>query len=300
MLLSLSPNIENLSAKNKKIIDLVRGIKLEKLEEEPSIGPIESLGRFSFWFARETVAMLSFVGEFMANLVGTFFMPLKFRLTSCFNHIVKTGINAVPIIFLIAFLIAVVLTYQGSIQLKKFGADIYTVDLVVISVLREMSALLVAIMVAGRSGSAFAAEIGVMKVNEEVDAMRTIGLNPFEVIVLPRAIALILVLPLLTFIADIAGILGGAVAVKGLLGISYDQYFARVESFVSIKHFWVGIIKAPFFGAIIAIIGCLRGLQVSGSSESVGKLTTQAVVESIFLVIVADAIFSILFVKIGI
>lgn len=255
-------------------------------------------GAVTAW--KETLALLRFIGETSATLVRCLLNPRRIRFDSIVRHVDETGIDAIPIVSLIAFLISVVLAYQGAEQLRRFGAEIFTINMVAVSVLREMGVLLTAIMIAGRSGSAFTAEIGVMKVNEEVDAMRVIGLNPFEVLVLPRLLALMLTLPVLTFIANLMGALGGGIICYTLLDIPPVQYLEQFRNSVKMTDFWVGMIKAPVFGFLIAVVGCMRGMEVSGSAESVGRLTTVSVVHSIFLVLLADALFSILFTKLGI
>lgn len=244
--------------------------------------------------------LISFIGEIAAGFGRCIRSPSRFRLISLMHHIDRSGVSAMAIVGLISFLISIVLAYQGATQLRQFGAEIFTIDLVAVSVLREMGGLLAAIMIAGRSGSAFTAEIGTMQVNEEIDAMKTLGLNPVEILVLPRVAALMIVLPLLTFFADIMGLLGGALISLQLLDVSLTQYLGRLREAIGPWTFWIGIIKAPFFAFLIATVGCLRGLQVSGSAESVGRLTTVSVVESIFLVMIADALFSILFSNLGI
>jgi phospholipid/cholesterol/gamma-HCH transport system permease protein len=193
-----------------------------------------------------------------------------------------------------------VVAYQGADQLRRFGAEIFTVNLIGVSILREMGVLLTAIIIAGRSGSAFTAEIGTMQVNEEVDAMRTIGLDPIEVLVLPRVVALVIALPLLTVFADLMGLMGGALMSFMVLDISFDQFAERFKTVIPMWSFWVGMIKAPVFGLAIGLVGCREGLGVSGSAESVGKQTTRSVVVAIFLVIVIDAAFSILFAYVGV
>jgi phospholipid/cholesterol/gamma-HCH transport system permease protein len=205
------------------------------------------------------------------------------------------GVNALPIVGLLTFLIGVVLAYQSADQLRRFGAEIFTVNLLGISILRELGVLITAILVAGRSGSAFTAQIGTMKVREEVDALQTIGMDPIEVLVLPRMFALVIVLPLLAFYADIMGLLGGAIMSLVALDISMVQFLQQLKAWTTLWTFWIGIIKAPVFAFLIALVGCFQGLRVEGSAESVGRLTTQSVVQGIFLVIVADAIFSIIF-----
>jgi len=289
------------TAEQKKIVEVVNSaLPLAQAEKTKGLDFVQNIGKIAMEKTEHSKAIVSYIGEFGIVLLRTILNPMRLRFTATTHQLMQAGIKALPIVALIAFLIAVVLVYQGSVQLTKFGADIFVVDLVSISILREMGVLLTAVMIAGRSGSAFTAEIGVMKVNEEIDAMRTMGLNPLEIVVLPRVIALIIILPLLTFVANLAGLYGGAFAANSLLDISYTTFFDRVQSAVKINHFWVGMIKAPFFGIIIAMTSCMRGMQVSGSSDSVGRYTTKAVVETIFLVFIADAIFSILFVKMGI
>jgi len=243
--------------------------------------------------------LLGFFGLLMAALFRALRNPSRLRVTPLIYHMEQVGFNAVPIVALISFLIGVVLAYQGATQLRQFGAEIFTVELVSISVLREIGILLTAIIVAGRSGSAFTAQIGSMKLHEEVDAMRTLALDPMEMLVLPRVLALMLVLPMLGFIADMMGLLGGLMMCWAVLDIMPGAFIERVEEWVPLSHFWAGLIKAPFFALMIGLIGCFEGLKVEGSAESVGRLTTKSVVESIFLVIVVDAIFSIYFAEIG-
>ena len=240
-----------------------------------------------------------FIGRVSLCFFRNILRPRHFRLTSIVRHVDETGIYALPIIGLLAVMISMVITYQGAVQLKKFGADIFTIDLTVISLLREMGVLVTAIMVAGRSGSAFAAEIGVMKLRDEVNALTTMGMDPIEVLVLPRVIALMVTLPLLTFLADVIGLLGGGLMSLSLLNVSFEQYFQRVQEVATPTMFFIGMIKAPVFAFVIAIIGCYQGLNVSGSAESIGKRTTLAVVQAIFIVIMTDAIFSIIFSKVG-
>ena len=239
--------------------------------------------------------IFAFIGQVTLRFISNLAHPRHFRPASIVRHIQETGIAALPIVGLLGVLMTMVVTYQGAIQLRRFGADIYTVDLTVISLLREMSVLITAIMVAGRSGSAFAAEIGVMNLRDEVSALRTMGMDPIEVLVLPRVIALLITLPLLTFLADVIGLLGGGLMSLSLLNLSFDQYFGRVADVATPNMFFVGMIKAPVFAFIIAIIGCYQGLNVTGSAESVGRRTTLAVVQAIFAVIMVDGLFSIAF-----
>ena len=245
-------------------------------------------------------ALIGFLGTVTLTFLAVLVKPARMRVTSLVFHMQKTGIDALPIVGLLAFLIGVVLAYQGADQLARFGAQIYTVNLLGISVLREMGILITAIIVAGRSGSAFTAQIGTMKVNQEVDALRTIGLEPVEVLVLPRVLALVLVLPLLTFYANIMALLGGGIMVWTLLDIPPDAFLRQLQASVNLNSFLVGMVKAPIFAFVIALVGCFEGLCTGGNAESVGTQTTRAVVEAIFLVIVLDALFSIFFSYIGV
>jgi phospholipid/cholesterol/gamma-HCH transport system permease protein len=223
--------------------------------------------------------------------------PRHLRVASIARHIYETGIQAIPIVSLIAFLISVIIAYLSAQQLRQFGAEIFTVDLVAIAVLREMGVLLTSIIVAGRSGSAFAAEIGVMQLNDEVDALKSMGVDPFEVLVLPRLIGLLIALPLLTIVADAMGLAGGALLSSLLLDISLTQFIPRLQDALAPTTFWAGLIKAPVFAVLIAMVGTYRGMQVRDSSRELGRLTTVAVVQSIFLIIFADAVFAVVYVE---
>lgn len=250
--------------------------------------------------AHTTRDIVSFLGLVLETLLRTALDPRRLRVTSTVYHMEQTGLNAVPIVCLITFLIGAVMAYQGAEQLRRFGAEVFTVNLVAAGFLREIGILLTAIMVAGRSGSAFTAQIGSMKLREEIDAMRTMGLDPVEVLVLPRVVALIVMVPILGFIAAMMGLSGGGLVVWLELGMSPAMYIERLYEAASFWDGAVAFVKAPFFGLMIGLIGCFEGLKVEGSAESVGQRTTASVVESIFTVIVVDAVFSILFVKLGI
>lgn len=275
---------------------------LPEPQKEPEVQPMRGLraglagiGRFAVREKQQNLAALAFLGRIISSLVRVVPYPRRWRFKDIAHHIYATGLQAIPIVTLIAFLISIVLAYQGADQLARFGAKIYTVDLVAISVLREMGVLLTAIMVAGRSGSAFAAQIGFMKINEEVDALATMGFDPYEILVLPRIVALVIVLPLLTLLADLMGMVGAGFLSVYMLDLSLTQFFHRAIDSIGLNTFLVGIVKAPAFAFLIGFIGTMRGMQVSGSAESVGQQTTNAVVQSIFLVIMADALFSIVF-----
>jgi len=241
---------------------------------------------------------LAFLGRIVTMFLSAGRSLKRLRAPSIARHVYETGVTAMPIVALIAFLISVIVAYLGADQLRKFGAEIYVVDLVTIAVLREMGVLLTAIIVAGRSGSAFAAEIGVMKLNEEVDALRAIGMSPIEVLVLPRVIGLVIAMPVLTILADAMGLLGGGLLSAWLVNIPASQYLQRMQEAIATTTFWAGLVKAPVFAALIAAVGTYRGMQVRGSSRELGRLTTVAVVQSIFLVILADALFAVVFVEI--
>jgi phospholipid/cholesterol/gamma-HCH transport system permease protein len=244
--------------------------------------------------------LVGFFGLVTVTLLRTILRPGRLRAVSLVAQMERTGVGALPIVGLLSFLIGVVLAFQGAGQLRRFGAEIFTVNLLGIGILRELGVLLTAIIVAGRSGSAFTAEIGAMEVNEEIDAMRTLGLDPVEVLVLPRLIALVLVLPLLAAYADFMALLGGGLMSWAALSIPPPLFIRQLHQAVWQWTFWVGILKAPFFAATISLVGCHAGLQVSRSAESVGRLTTLSVVRSIFLVIIIDAAFSILYSRLGI
>jgi len=215
------------------------------------------------------------------------------------HQLEETGLTALPIVGLLAFLLGIVLAYQGADQLKRFGAEIYTIDFLGVGFLREIGGLVTAIIVAGRSGSAFTAQIGTMRVNEEIDAMQTLGLNIAEVLVLPRVLGLVISLVLLTFFADVVGIVGGMVMTYVNLGITIPQFMRELEGAINLHTLLVGLIKAPVFAFMIAVVGCFEGLRVERNAASVGKLTTRSVVESIFLIIACDAGFSIMFSVLG-
>lgn len=247
-----------------------------------------------------TLELVSFLGQVVATMFNIALHPSRLRLTSLVHHCQEIGVSAVPIVSLMAFLIGVVLAFQGAAQLRQFGAEVFVVDLIAISILRELGILLTAIIVAGRSGSAFTAAIGSMKMREEIDAMRTLGLDPVAILVVPRVLALILMLPALGFIADISGLIGGALMSWIELGVSPAVFQSRLVANTDVWHFSVGMIKAPFFALIIGIIGCYEGMMVGGNAESLGRLTSASVVLSIFMVIVMDALFSVFFAVVGV
>lgn len=251
----------------------------------------------TFW--RDTIALVAFIGLVLSSGLRVILMPRRWRITSTFFHIEQTGFNALPIVSLLCFLVGAVVAFLGATVLKEFGASVYTVELVGYSFLREFGVLLTAIMVAGRSGSAFTAQIGSMKAREEIDAIRTLGLEPVDVLVMPRVFGLLVSMPILTLVGMLAGILGGAAVCAFALDISPQMFITRLQETTSVRHFWVGMSKAPIFAFLIAAIGCLEGFKVSGSAESVGAHTTSSVVQSIFVVILVDAIAAIFFMEVN-
>jgi phospholipid/cholesterol/gamma-HCH transport system permease protein len=261
---------------------------------------VEDLGRRTVRGWNELRGGLDLFGRICVALLRALGSVRRLRPISVARHVYDTGITAIPIVALIGFLISVILAYLGAQELRQFGAEIFTVDLVTIGVLRELGVLLTAIIVAGRSGSAFAAEIGAMQLNEEVDALRAIGVNPVEVLILPRVLGLCITLPLLTVVADVIGLVGGALLCHELLNMPLAQYLIRAKSAIAPSTFWVGMIKAPVFAVLIAFAGVYCGMQVRGSSRELGRLTTSAVVQAIFFVILADAVFAVLFLQLDI
>ena len=239
--------------------------------------------------------LLQFVGEITLAAVDCLRQPRRIRWRVIFFNMQSAGVNALPIVGLLAFLLGVVVAYQGAAQLQIYGANIFVADLVGLSMLREFAPLITAIFVAGRSGSAYAAQIGTMVVTEEIDAMRTIGIEPLEQLVLPKILALVVALPLLTVFADATGVLGGMLMAQGRLGVGYAEFMERLVKAVSVTDYLVGVLKAPVFACVIVVVGCYQGFRTQGGADGVGAQTTRSVVQSIFLVIVADALFSVAF-----
>ncbi|WP_312936593.1 ABC transporter permease [Stutzerimonas nitrititolerans] len=251
----------------------------------------------NLWSQQKT--LLGFIGLTLQTLFVTLWRPRRWRLTSLVAHIERTGLDAVPIVALLTFLVGAVVAFLGATVLADFGASIYTVNLVAFAFLREFGVLLAAILLAGRTASAFAAQIGAMKANEEIDAIRALGLNPVELLVLPRVLAMLITLPVLTFVGMLCGIVGGLVVCALALDISPAMFFTILQRDISLNHFLVGLGKAPLFAFLIAVIGCLEGFKASGSAQSVGEHTTSSVVQSIFVVILLDAIAALFFMEMG-
>jgi phospholipid/cholesterol/gamma-HCH transport system permease protein len=261
---------------------------------------LTTIGRYTVGAGRDMLDGLAFLGRVATTFLASLPSLRRLRPISVVRHIYDTGITAMPITALIAFLISVIIAYMSAQQLRGLGVDIYVVDLVTIGVLRELGVLLTSVIVAGRSGSSFAAELGSMKLNEEVDALIATGVDPFEVLVVPRVLGLVIALPLLTIVADLVGLTGGALLCRWLLDMPLTQYINRVNEAISPTTFWVGLVKAPAFALLIALAGCYHGMQVRGSARELGRLVTVAVVQAIFLVILADALFAVLFMEMNI
>ncbi len=284
---------------------LVRKYASARVAEKPSflsqvLGPLEGLGRLAAAAAQDALEFLAFLGESSMTLLSSFVHPLSVRYRAVLKNIQDAGVRALPIISLTSFLIGVVIAYQGAVQLAKFGGNIFIVDMIGISVTRELAPLITAIVVAGRTGSSYTAQIGVMKITEEIDAMRVMGFDPHRFLVQPRIMALMIALPLMIFFADIIGILGGMFVAHVHLDLSWVEFLHRLQNVLAVKHVWIGICKGPFFAWLIAVVGCFRGFQVSRNTESIGRYTTVSVVNSIFLVIACDALFSVLLTELGI
>jgi phospholipid/cholesterol/gamma-HCH transport system permease protein len=285
------------------LLDRMREVNSQpgSLRAKPNrvISALDTLGRTTVRFKDDALAFLDMLGGLGVALARLLIRPLDFRLTSGVHHLHRVGWQAIPIVVLITFLIGCIIAQQGFFHFRKFGADAYVVDMVGILVLRELGVLIVAIMVAGRSGSAYTAELGAMKMREEIDALRTMGFDPVEVLIVPRVLALIIALPILTFLGSMAALYGGGLVAWLYGGMSPEIYIARLREAISVTHFQVGMIKAPFMALVIGVVACGEGLRVKGSAESLGMQTTTSVVKSIFLVIVLDGVFAIFFASIG-
>ena len=285
------------------LIEEVRQVNRSNPAPVPALNPVvakvNDIGRSAAGATEDLAVFLQMLGSLFLAIVGVLRRPRSLRLTSLVYQLYRVGWQAIPIVVLITFLIGAIIAQQGIFHFRKFGADSYVVDMVGILVLRELGVLIVAIMVAGRSGSAYTAELGSMKMREEIDALSTMGLDPVEVLILPRIVALICALPILSFIGSLAALYGGGLVAWFYGGMGPAIFIARLHDAVSVTHFEVGIIKAPFMALVIGIVACSEGLRVKGSAESLGKQTTTSVVKSIFLVIVLDGLFAIFFASIG-
>ena len=296
-------HFEHVRSEHEALLGLIGGLHLEPPRRPPAVPRwrqlVIQLGKGGEEAWRDTRDVIAFMGRAVNAVACALAHPRDLRLPSISRQIQETGVDALPIVGLMAIMISVVIGYQGVAQLRPYGGEDFTINLVAVSMFREMGVLVTAIMVAGRSGSAFTAEIGVMKAREEIDALKVMGMDAMNMLVVPRLIGLVVTLPLLTFYSDIMGLVGGAVISQSLLHVSPLQYVDRVHHALGGSDLFVGMVKAPIFGFLIAVIGCMHGLRVTGSAASVGRETTRAVVAAIFVVIVLDALFSILFEKLG-
>lgn len=287
---------DEVPAQHLALLELVQARDTpETVADATTLNAVERLGKATLDALAHVYGLLAFIGSSAAEGFLLLLRPHRIRWRQVIIELRRAGVMALPIIGLLIFLVGIVIAYQGGIPLQRYGANIFLVELISMTMLREMAPLLTAIIVAGRTGSSYTAEIGTMQVTEEVDALRTMGITPFEMLVMPKLIALLIAMPLLTVFADIMGLLGGMLAAESMFGISMTTFMERMPRNLPMSTFWVGIIKTPVFAVIIATIGCFQGFQVRGSAERVGQATTTSVVQSIFLVIVADAMFSIAF-----
>jgi phospholipid/cholesterol/gamma-HCH transport system permease protein len=298
----IEARIAGLSANYASLVDEVRRVKAPPATGIASLtitGMLEQVGRSVAGISETFIGLIDMLGAVLAASGRVLLHPRELRLTSTVHHLEQVCWRAVPIIVLITFLIGCIISQQGIFHFRKFGADIFVVDMLGVLVLREIGVLLVAIMVAGRSGSAYTAELGSMKMREEIDALRTMGFDPIEVLVLPRMLALVIALPILAFLGAMAALYGGGLVAWLYGGVDPEAFLLRLRDAISINHFIVGMVKAPVMAAVIGIVACVEGLAVQGSAESLGQHTTASVVKSIFLVIVMDGVFAIFFAAIG-
>jgi len=298
LVIGMNSNFKSLMLFARK--NLRQKSQVVEIKENFFVAPIIKIGKNIIDSINSFIYFLSFLGESCLQFFRILSTPWKFRYKATAVHIEKSGALAIPIVALTSFLVGIVIAYQSAEQLAKFGANIFIVDMVSISMFREIAPLITAIVIAGRSASSYTAEIGTMKITQEIDAMRSMGFEPIVFLVFPRIFALIIAMPLIVFFADMVGIMGGMIVAKFNLGISYSEFIFRVRDVVATKQVLIGLLKAPFFGFIIAIIGCFRGFQVTGSTESVGRYTTISVVNGIFWVIAFDALVSVILTELGI
>jgi phospholipid/cholesterol/gamma-HCH transport system permease protein len=295
-------SIAGLSANYASLVDEVRRVKTGPAAEQKSrsvLGGLSQVGRGVVGAGTTVLGLVDMLGAVLAASGRVALRPRSFRLTSTVHHLEQVCWRAVPIVVLITFLIGCIIAQQGIFHFRRFGADVFVVDMLGVLVLREIGVLLVAIMVAGRSGSAYTAELGSMKMREEIDALRTMGFDPVEVLILPRMLALVLALPILAFLGAVAALYGGGLVAWLYGGVDPEAFLIRLRDAISIDHFTVGMIKAPVMAAVIGIVACVEGLAVEGSAESLGQHTTSSVVQGIFFVIVMDGVFAIFFASIG-
>jgi phospholipid/cholesterol/gamma-HCH transport system permease protein len=302
--LSVAPEAIDLTDAHRPLLDAV--LEALRRDESPETEPpplwrewLGGIGRLVTSAGSNLRRVVGFLGLALSRLATTILRPSQWRVTATVFHMQQAGLNALPLTALLSFLIGAVVAYLGATVLRDFGAELFVVDLITFSFLREFGVLLTAILLAGRTASAFTAQIGTMKSREEIDAMRTLGLDPVVLLVLPRLIALVIMLPILSLLATISGFAGGLVVSVASLGLEPEMFLTRMRDAVTLQHYLVGLLKAPLFAATIALIGCLEGFKVAGTAQSVGERTTSAVVQSITLVIVIDALAAVFFMELG-
>ena len=298
----VEPKVAGLSENYASLVNEVRQVKpgiVHKRKRQTLLGMLDGVGRSVVEVGKTLVDLIGMLGAILNAIGRVFLHPTSFRFTSMVHHLEQVCWRAVPIVLLITFLIGCIIAQQGIFHFRRFGADIFVVDMLGVLVLRELGVLLVAIMVAGRSGSAYTAELGSMRMREEVDALRTMGFDPTEVLILPRIVALIIAMPILAFLGAMAALYGGGLVAWGYGGVQPDAFLARLKEAISVDHFTVGMVKAPFMALVIGVVACVEGAAVKGSAESLGQHTTASVVKSIFFVIVMDGLFAIFFATIN-
>lgn len=301
-----SEELRGASEQVTSLMEQARQLRPDPESEVDDAGPdgllamLQRAGRTTMSFVAETVDTLAFLGETMVSMVLAIFRPARMRWTALVSVMEESGLDAVPIVAFLSFFVGMVIAFIGATTLSEFGATIFTVELVGIAVLREFGVVLTAVILAGRTNSAFTAQIGAMRMRQEVDAMQTLGLDPMDVLVVPRAYAMLIMTPVLTLIAMLFGIGGGAFVSWAALDINPTVFFNRMRETIELGHFWVGLSKAPVFGMVVALIGCQQGLSVGGSVQSLGQSTTKSVVEALFTIIVVDALFAIFYMELGV
>ncbi len=298
----VEPKVSGLSENYESLVNEVRQVKpgvVHKRHRQTPLTMLDGVGRSVVEVGATLVSLIGMLGAILNAIWRVILHPTSFRFTSMVHHLEQVCWRAVPIVLLITFLIGCIIAQQGIFHFRKFGADVFVVDMLGVLVLRELGVLLVAIMVAGRSGSAYTAELGSMRMREEVDALRTMGFDPTEVLILPRIVALIIAMPILAFLGAMAALYGGGLVAWGYGGVQPDAFLSRLKEAISINHFTVGMVKAPFMALVIGVVACVEGAAVKGSAESLGQHTTASVVKSIFFVIVMDGLFAIFFATIN-
>ncbi|RIL05585.1 MAG: peptidylprolyl isomerase [Proteobacteria bacterium] len=295
-------SLRNFDPSQEAMIKLVSGkiSSQERAEDKAELSPLQQLGKYTLEFTDALQELLRFLGGTAVNVTSAVFRPAQFRVREFFSQLESACVSAIPIASLVTFLIGIVVAYLLAMQIEKFGANIFIVDGIAMAMCRELSPMIVAIIVAGRSGSAYTAQIGAMKINEEIDALFTLGLSPFRVLVIPRVLALMLSMPLLVFVGDVAGIFGGYLIADGYLGVEPATFIDRLQVVLPLKALVVGLVKAPVFAIFIALIGCRMGFNVENNARSLGLNTTSTVVQSVVAVILLNAAFAVIFAELGI